>query len=74
MFVSRMCNLYGSHNVNNRNVDIMLALPAKYSFFIGPSYPQSLASPPNFVMWGTFFLVEWLSPGHYLKLLWTVAG
>ena len=35
-------------------------------FFIQPSFPPSRASPLSFAMWGTAFLVEWLSPGHYL--------
>ena len=33
-------------------------------FLIGPSYPPSQASPLSLAMWGTAFLVEWLSPGH----------
>ena len=43
--------------------------------FFGPSYPPSRASLSSFTMWGTTFLIEWLSPGHYLYImLLTMAG
>ena len=32
--------------------------------FFGPSYPPSPASGSSFLMWGTAFLDEWLSPSR----------
>ena len=35
--------------------------------FFGPSCPPSRVSLLSFAMWRTAFLVEWLSPIHYLS-------
>ena len=65
MAVSEIANNY------NNNVHY---LPIVTLFLSGPSYPPSQASLLSFVMWGAAVLVEWLSLGRYLNLLWTVMG
>ena len=42
-----------------------LSTSTTFLFFIGPSSPPSRTSTSSFAMWGTAFLVEWLSPGSY---------
>ena len=36
----------------------------RHIFLFGPSYLPSCASLLSFAMWGTAFLVDWLSPCH----------
>ena len=46
-------------------LDSLEKVTKRLTFFLfGPSYPPSRASFSSFTMWGTAFLVEWLSPGQ----------
>ena len=65
-YVMAVCQSLG-HQLGVWMVRSLNLKPFFYLFlFIRPSYPPSQASPSSFAMWGTAFLVEWLSPSHDL--------
>ena len=52
-----------STQVMQRLVEIIIFI---FIFFIRPSYPPSPASFSIFAIWGTAFLVKWVSPGQII--------
>ena len=63
IFYKKGCEDFGAGGCCNA---ILLFETCVLKIFFGPSYPPSRASLSSIAMWGTAFIIEWLSPGHYL--------